>query len=330
MIDVRFADTCVRCGVAVLATLAFTAGCASDSHQSGNSPASDSQQGADPASPSSMPNSQPSEPKKVTGIVFITTGTGKPCDVQAIDPQSGVITSVSSFNVQNCPVDIDSGSAHFTQNFDRIIATQDEVGHRAGWIDNSGVKTLIGPPSATPNFGVTTSVSSEGFDKDDNFYYSITYINAPGGTYEEFYKVPAGSTSNGELVGTLKPNEKRKFGRLPGGQFGLDAQVDLGASCDMSFDQVDGPFDPDRQVYYHAGDGVINKSGDWCTSGGTPITPHANNGASGPVVSPDGKQIAFQSGNQLYLASATGTSAPTLVNMPVVPEQYGWRLRKWA
>jgi hypothetical protein len=329
-------------GIAAIAVIVIAAGC-SNSKPVSSGPT----QGVPPA---------PQPAQQVSGIV-ITSFPGDSsihCDIETIDPTSGAVTKNSSFNIDSlqatsmsCPTGTDEGDTWFSHNYDRLAFTRSD--YRAAWVDKDGKVTLIGPATSKPDFGVQTVVTAVGFDKHDNFYYSA---GRSDGRYEDeaadYYRVPAGSTSDGVKIGTIifhpQDGQRAVFGRLPGGTLGVGAEVPLeGAGswseCHM---QMDSNFDPDRHTYYYADQGRIYRSNNWCDNSASAedadsknaVIPAGNYGVGAVISSPDGSRLAFMSNGKIYTASSDGRSTPTQLDVPELtspPARLStWHFRGWV
>ncbi len=226
----------------------------------------------------------------------------------------------------------------FTHNYDRLAFTRTDL--RAAWLDRDGKVTLIGPETSLPDFGVQSIVTAVGFDKLDNFYYTIKHSSPQSFDYSlDYYRVPAGSTSNGEMIGTvfIKGGEAQAtFGRLPDGTMGLGAERPLNA-------QWKGyAFDPDRHTYFYVDQGRIYKTDTWGDSdlsandvnSANAFLPPGNYGIASLMSSQDGSQLMFVSGNDhLYTMSTSGQSTPTQLNVPQLTSSENsstWAFRGWA
>jgi len=326
---------------AFLAILVVVVACISVLTSHRKSPPVSSSSAGSTGAPTSPAMPTPTAPQKVTGLVILDFSTSGTCVVKTVDPQSGSLHAARSFNSE-CPTDSSSHAQTFGPSFDRMALYQTSP-QRAGWLNEDGTITYVGPTPEAPNFGPSISAATIGFDKLDNFYYDVGHGSSdPNGGYTEYFKVPAGSTSDGQLIGTLQGGTNSHFGRLPGGTLGLGAQWELGDErCSMK--SLDGDFDPDRHVYYYGDQGQIFKSDNWCDGSpsadlsnrsGNALTPDARDGVGSIAVSPDGSQIAFESLGQIYFTSATASAAstPKPLNVPELTNHYAynWTLWKWA
>lgn len=273
-------------------------------------------------------------PVRVAGIIVLNWAKSKSrCTIQSLDPVSGSVTDIASFADNTGDLDCNRpGPYLFSSKFDRIAESRGSVDseRRAGWIGPSGTFTPVGPTPTTPDFGEHTTVFAVGFDKRDNFYYRVAHGDSLGANYyEEYFRVPPGSVSNGEFVGSTKkdsPEHGTQFGMLPGGTLGFGSTKPYNRDCNGD------SFDPDRQVYFWEEHGLIERSAEWCT-GGTPITPPTTYDIFDVAGSPDGEQAVFTfGGTKIFVVDASGESPPKELNAPSLTDlgNFSWKIYTWV
>jgi len=296
----------------------------------------------DDAAKASTPTAAASTPETSTSTadptaeargIIVLTGTNDSCTVNAVDPLSGKLSVISTFEIS--PMEANCRDAEYVEplvyssTFDRLAFTSGtgEETH-AGWMTNEGAFVIVGPDSSTPEFGESTKVESIGFDKLDNFYYTVDFgrqleDSAP----TEYYRVPAGDSGNGELIGTS--DGESRFGRLPGGLLGFGATESGGCVLGVSWSS---DFNPDIQQYYHTEDNQVIRSDQWCTHDGTPITPEAKSAVLNVAVSPTGDEVAFQTNlSDFYVTSASGAGTPRKLDVAELKDLggTGWVIHSW-
>jgi WD40 repeat protein len=226
------------------------------------------------------------------------------CTVRLLDPTTGNISPLSHFPQQSGDCTKASPSS-FSSNFDRMALAAGRAG--IGWYDSSGRLIVVGHQRThTPDFGDPVVVDSVGFDRLDNFYYSVD----TGGDYR-LWRVPKGSTGDGT--------------QLPDQGTISDVSLDADGTLGLTTKQPDckdysgaGQLDPTKTVYYYevsnlpgsgpvSGD-IIFRASNWCaTDQKDPVTPKANFGILSFAVSPDGSTLAVQGdNNKVYLMGTQG------------------------
>lgn len=312
--------------VAVLATGCGNNGLTSSANIAGSaavSTKSSSQYGAAPTS------SAPVKPAKLTGIVMISHD-GSTCTVQSLDPSTGQVSEFARFTVEatiqttaKCPKRV-GASTFYSPDFQRAAVLQKVSSDlHAGWLDREGTFTAVSPKIEASDFSLPAEVHVVGFDKRGNFYYTMEYGNIVNDSnwHNDLFRVPAGSTTGAQLVGSQTAENHFDVGvaPLPGGELGITKDGNVFAGCSLDVN-LDGPFDPDRTTYFFSQDDRIYKSDKWCVNGQnqTPITPKVTSGIIDFVVSPDGSKVIFQTGNKaksLYQLDTTGSGDPVKLDI---------------
>lgn len=244
------------------------------------------------------------------------------CVVDAVDPSTGAVSLIADYATVGCPIATTNTAIAFSPDFQKMALLDDRFHGTAGWMDPRGAVQKFGPDESHPEFGRAPNVGSVGFDKRGNFYYTVA--DEKGITY---YRVPPGSTAQGEPVGTVADEKDSIFGPLPGGTFGLGSKV-LFRETSKCVNSSSSAYDPDQQMYYY-GDhdhGRIFKSPEWCPTSGDVIMSGINDGPDDVAVSPDGQKLMFTKlGSnpseplqaKYYVLSLSGPPSP--VQVPVDP-----------
>jgi hypothetical protein len=281
---------------------------------------------SDPASaPSNGPASAPSNGPSGQAASGVTSGiltlTGTPGNVFTygfIDPNSGNYSKVASFNVSECVCS--SGEQIFASpDFKRFAFTKNVGGHQdAGWIDTKGNFTDVTTHANPGAFGGRpTNFTAIGFDGTGNFYYEAIATQA---TDNDFFKLPAGSTSNPEKI---------QHGNLSSAYLNQDGSVEIPVkSCIQPI--WAGPnkmLDVPAAGYPHGVGTQIDKvdavkdtsTGCVKSANPVPLLPKTNTTVVENAVSNrNGTQVAFKYDSQnlktdLYIVTADGSSQPKKV-----------------
>ncbi len=292
------------------------------------------------------------KPAAVKGIIIGYSGGFNGCKIGAVDPETGNLTVLETYNNIGCPnrlrKDGMGGTSMYfpySPNFDKIAVP---VNAAIGMANTSGQTSIVATES-TPDFGAsTTSLGIVGFDKQGNFYYGADVSDARKGRSTQFLRIPAGSSGPAQVVGTATSSDN--FGLLPGGTIGMGASYAIPYTFSGNEKSVDGcanggngdnpgtlnysaPFDPDHTgpYFYYEKDGIYKDSG-YCKMQGTPITQ------PGPlyddiVSSPDGSRVAVKANNsdELFVADGNGNenTIPRTLHVAPVGQGYNWFLLGW-
>lgn len=283
--------------------------------------------GSESASPSGgAPQASPGGAK--SGILALTS-VGNKRTYSFIDPNSGKYSQAVTFiipttgSVQPSTYPALAASPDLTK-----FAVSSMVNGQlmAGWIDSNGQFTAVTTAAAGGAFsGNPPSYSAIGFDAAGNYYYNK---NSQGAMYTEVYKVPAGSTSNGQQLTLNPPNAADQGG------VALNADGSLLFGCS----NMDGSWlNADTRVTVIAPGTQIAKipvAPATAATGRCPYLPATNevpllpatNTAQvhDPVPNPDGTKVAFLYDDPdrvhhnyvtIYTVGTGGSSQPTLVNL---------------
>jgi hypothetical protein len=235
-----------------------------------------------------------------------------------IDPDSGTYSEVASFNTSECLCS-GRGEIYVSPDFTKYAITKTVSGHQdAGWIGTNGQFTDVTTHENPGEFGGRPSnFSAIGFDGAGNFYYEAIAAQA---TDDEFFKLPAGSTSNPEKI---------QHGNLASWYLDQDGSIKI--SLKVCFQPVwAGPnkvLEVSGVGYTHGVGTQINKAdaapdtstGCVKSANPVPLLPKTNTAVVDNAVSNrDGTQVAFklqsQSGGQdLYTVAADGAGQPKKV-----------------
>ena len=206
----------------------------------------------------------------------------------------------------------------FPTTFDRLSETFGAVGGdgtQAGWFTSDGDFVQVGPGSTSSEWEQSTAPYSIGFDKHDNFYYRVEHGSSTLDHFNEYFRVPAGQTGNGEFVGRIDSSDDTRFGMLPDGTLGLnppDSCVPPIVSISTRRDKIERSDTCDTQ------------------SAKVELTPINNQGIDSLAVSPDKTDVVFKTGsNTLYIMSVQGgdprpiaTAGP--LRSPAYYEVWSW------
>jgi hypothetical protein len=319
--------------VAALA-VSVLCGCGSggESQQSGPANGGDASAGAPSTGSSSVAQSAQADTSsplaKPPHGVILARSDGNVCELGSFDLEKQEVTLFAGFDFgqfsAECPT---VGAVALSPDFLRLAHRQMVNGEeRAGWLDASGGFTPIGPPSQQPDFGRSSEVHAIGFDKLGNFYYSLTDPDSdPFHETGEIYRVPAGEESDGKLIGAFGGSDERDLiptneGTLELGEVPVEmvsCRIDTdGMTGRPSRDNIyyDGPYDPDRQVYFYEYVGQIFRISEISCDpdSGTPITPAVNTGILTFTSNADRSQVVFcTGGSKCYVVDGKGQGAPT-------------------
>ncbi|WP_327145371.1 hypothetical protein [Nocardia sp. NBC_01327] len=273
-------------------------------------------------------------PQATSGIltqIFVGTGSVGHMNYGFIDPSSGKYSQVASFDVSACSNTCDSGNVlSASPDLKRFAFTKKVDGHdSAGWIDAGGTFTNVTPAAALGPFGGTQpDFESIGFDGAGNFYY-----RQPATPVDNYYEIPAGSTSNPQAVG---------HGHLGGPYLNYDGTIVFPTADCGTLIWLGGPTKvidaKDTQVYRSD---VVKDPATNCftASNRTPLLPTTNTaGISNPVSNHDGTQIAFKyldtqgtGQTSVYVVTVDGSSPPKKVDLPTITNAQlsSMTLMKW-
>lgn len=324
--------------IAVAAVLvASLGGCAGGGNTDGGSSTKGSASSTGAAPTSSLPAPTPTAeaPTAQAEGIIVLTSTNSSCVVHAVNPETGEVSAVSTFeknaSTRNCREPQYKAPLVYSSTFDRIAATQGSGNDtRAGWMTTDGTFVQVGPDSLNPDFGEPEVVHDVGFDELDNFYYTVTEGSGPSVRLPtSYYRVPAGQTGDGELVGTNE--DDGYFGRLPGGLLGTGAQEAIFSGCSLNI-RPSRDFNPDVAQYFHAYKNQVFRSAEWCSNNGEPITDAAKSTVLNIAVSPQGDQVAMQTAlSDFYVTAASGAGTPRKLNVPEFEDLggTGWVIHSW-
>ena len=243
-----------------------------------------------------------------------------------LDPNSGQYSEAVTFTI---PATGSAQDSYFkaldaSPDLTKLAVTSTVNGQStAGWMDSSGRFTAVTTPTAVGAFGgYAPSYTAIGFDGAGNFYYKG---NSQGDMYTEVYKVPAGSTSNGQKIPVTPPGAADR-----GVALNADGSVLFGCE-NMTGNWLNANT---RVMAIAPGTQIAKVALAGRDTSGCPNTPASNevtllpttNTATvhDPVANSDGTKVAFfyddpdrvkHNYPTVYIVGTDGKSQPTLVNL---------------
>jgi hypothetical protein len=319
----------------------------SEAAQAGGAPRRAPGGGAPSGAPgrSSAPDQPPGAPHIPPGILMVNVDQWT---FGVVDPDSGVYSEVTKFNVSNpetshTPDTVLVPNVAASPDLTKLAVSNSGA---AGWIDTSGKFT-----NATPMADYSgPTIFSIGFDSAGNFYYGkeVGRTSSVNGEILDIYKVPAGSTSDAQKVQSAVTLQDMKAAWLD-----YDGSIHFGCEPRQSVPTVPLSWLGSNAITVLYATGVNkapvsgrDEKGCLVLGKETPLTPDDTFGEFGDAVAKrDGSKIAFSAsmsapfldglGNKppaqplgssgIFITD--GSSQPTKLNTPNLPT--GFHFLKW-